>query len=277
MIRRTEDEVKENGIICSTDRTCRCIVPWGGVSGVDEVLAKTIRTKVTVGEPVLAGEEITKVGLDYLGSQLGLDLDWETVTEVEFKEGDSLYLLVISNKDVLAETAECAIYKLQETEIEVPDDDGDDISNKVVSTVDPQKAEQERKEAEQKRREEAALQEQKATEQKVEDFETEITSQIEQIRNAAKDHTSSAATDSAVANTTVVIKTDYFTCFTTKMMELLAANPDVSYEIHYRYRGKNYVLTIPAGADWSRLEDANGYYGFRYLDSIFGGYEVEAE
>lgn len=249
----------------------------GGVSGVDEVLAKTIRTKVTVGEPVLAGEEITKVGLDYLGSQLGLDLDWETVTEVEFKEGDSLYLLVISNKDVLAETAECAIYKLQETEIEVPDDDGDDISNKVVPTVDPQKAEQERREAEQKRREEAALQEQKATEQKVEDFETEITSQVEQIRSAAKDHTSSAATDSAVANTTVVIKTDYFTCFTTKMMELLAANPDVSYEIHYRYQGKNYVLTIPAGADWSSLEDANGYYGFRYLDSIFGGYEVEAE
>lgn len=240
----------------------------GGVSGVDEVFAKTIKTKVTVGEP-LESVNVTRETFDYIG----LDVDWETVTEFEY-EG---YLYVFVSKDVAAGTGICNAYKFINTVIEVPDDDGDDISNKVVPTVDPQKAEQERREAEQKQREEVALQEQKATEQKVEDFEAEITSQVEQIRSVAKDHSSSAATDSVVANTTVVIKTDYFTCLTTKMMELLAANPDVSYEIHYRYQGKNYVLTIPAGADWSSLETANGYYGFRYLDSIFGGYEVEAE
>lgn len=57
------------------------------------------------------------------------------------------------------------------------------------------------------------------------------------------------------------------------MMKLLADNADIRYEIHYRYKGKQYVLIIPAGADYSQLQDSNGYFGFRYLDSIFGGYE----
>lgn len=70
-----------------------------------------------------------------------------------------------------------------------------------------------------------------------------------------------------------VIKTDYFTCFTQEMLKQLVANPNVNYEIHYRYQGKRYVVVIPAGTDYSQLKDSNGYYGFRYLDSIFGGYE----
>ena len=58
-----------------------------------------------------------------------------------------------------------------------------------------------------------------------------------------------------------------------EMLKQLAANPNVNYEIHYRYQGKRYVVVIPAGTDYSQLKDSNGYYGFRYLDSIFGGYE----
>lgn len=57
------------------------------------------------------------------------------------------------------------------------------------------------------------------------------------------------------------------------MLKQLAANSNVNYEIHYRYQGKRYVVVIPAGTDYSQLKDSNGYYGFRYLDSIFGGYE----
>lgn len=42
-------------------------------------------------------------------------------------------------------------------------------------------------------------------------------------------------------------------------MQVIAAHPEVSYEIHYRYQGKNYVLTIPAGADLNNIESiSNG-------------------
>ncbi len=85
--------------------------------------------------------------------------------------------------------------------------------------------------------------------------------------------TDNAAGTSAAQTSTAVIKTDYFTCFTQEMLKQLAANPNVNYEIHYRYQGKRYVVVIPAGTDYSQLKDSNGYYGFRYLDSIFGGYE----
>lgn len=235
----------------------------GGASGVDEVLAKTIKTKVT-------------------GEQQGIESFKED--SVHRENGESFeqdgYWYVYYGYDPSAARVYYKKYPIVEKEIEVPDDD---ISNKVVPTVDPEKAEQERRaaeqerrEAEQKRREEAALQEQKATEQKVEDFKTELVAQVKQLRSAAAsaDHPSAATTDTAETNATVVMKTDYFTCFTTEMMELLAANPDVNYEIHYRYQGKRYVLIIPAGTDFSSLESSDGYYGFRYLDSIFGGYEV---
>lgn len=234
----------------------------GGASGIDEVLAKTIKTKVTVGDPI-GSVEVDREALSYLG----IDVDWETVTEFEYNG----YLFVFVDKDVAAGTGLCDAYEFVETEIEVPDDNS--ASDKVIPTADPTA---DTKQAEQERREAAALKEQKATEQKVEDFKTELAAQVEQIRSAAAsaDHASAATTDTAETNATVVMKTDYFTCFTTEMMELLAANPDVNYEIHYRYQGKRYVLIIPAGTDFSSLESSDGYYGFRYLDSIFGGYEV---
>lgn len=243
----------------------------GGASGVDEVLAKTIKTKVT--------SYITQTEYEFL--------DYHYNNKTDFEDNDCLYIYKEQKGSVPYSYVVYDVYTLSETEIEVPDDE---ISNKVVPTVDPEKAEQERREAEQerraaeqerreaeqKRREEAALQEQKATEQKVEDFKTELVAQVKQLRSAAAsaDHPSAATTDTAETNVTVVMKTDYFTCFTTEMMELLAANPDVNYEIHYRYQGKRYVLIIPAGTDFSSLESSDGYYGFRYLDSIFGGYEV---
>ena len=153
------------------------------------------------------------------------------------------------------------IIKIQtETEIEVPDDEN---VSKVVPAVDP--------EAETaKKREEAATEVQKAAEKKTEDFKKEITKSVEQ---AIKSQTSQSGQNNSNAVGTAVIKTDYFTCFTKDMINLLAANPNMNYEIHYLYKGKRYVIVIPAGTDYSKLQDSNGYYGFRYLDSIFGGYE----
>ena len=167
--------------------------------------------------------------------------------------------------------------RITETEIqtEVPDDpQSSDVSVKVVPTVDPEAEaarERARQEAIEKAREEAAVKVQKEAEQKTEDFAKEIAKMTEQAIQA------SAKTDEvngeAAGTPTAVIKTDYFTCFTQGMLKQLAANPNVNYEIHYRYQGKRYVVVIPAGTDYSQLKDSNGYYGFRYLDSIFGGYE----
>ena len=156
------------------------------------------------------------------------------------------------------------------TEMEVPED----VNVKVVPTVDPEAEaarERARQEAIEKAREEAAVKVQKEAEQKTEDFVKEIVKITEQAIQA------SAKTDEingeAAGTPTAVIKTDYFTCFTQEMLKQLASNPNVNYEIHYRYQGKRYVVVIPAGTDYSQLKDSNGYYGFRYLDSIFGGYE----
>lgn len=160
----------------------------------------------------------------------------------------------------------------EKTYIEVEEESNE----KVTPAVDPEAEEARRREAaaieEQnaKRREEAAIEVQKAAEKKTEDFTNEITTSIEQ---AIKNPTVQTSQNNSDSVENAVIKTDYFTCFTQDMIDLLAANPDLNYEIHYRYKGKRYVVVIPAGTDYSKLEASNGYYGFRYLDSIFGGYE----
>ena len=156
-----------------------------------------------------------------------------------------------------------------ETDIEVPDDPSSE-SPKVVPTVDPEAAEAARREQErqqEKQREEAAAKAQKEAEQQVEDFYKTIQKAINKARSEG-----SAASGSIG---TAMIKTTYFTCFTQRMMDLLVQNSDLSYEIYYRYKGRNYVLLIPAGADYSKLQVSNGYYGFRYLTGMFSGNEVK--
>lgn len=224
----------------------------GEATGIGEVLAKTVTTVVkTLMKGDYIGETVTKGALDD-----------KYIYEAQTGEGDILYKYYKK----ITET---------ETQTEVPDDPrSSDVSVKVVPTVDPEAEaarERARQEAIEKAREEAAVKVQKEAEQKTEDFAKEIAKMTEQAIQA------SAKTDEvngeAAGTPTAVIKTDYFTCFTQGMLKQLAANPNVNYEIHYRYQGKRYVVVIPAGTDYSQLKDSNGYYGFRYLDSIFGGYE----
>lgn len=221
----------------------------GEATGIGEVLAKTVTTVVkTLMKGDYIGDTVTKGTLDD-----------KYIYEVQTGEDDT-FLYKYYKK--ITET---------ETQTEVPDDPrSSDVSVKVVPTVDPE-AEAARQEAIEKAREEAAVKVQKEAEQKTEDFAKEIAKMTEQAIQA------SAKTDEvngeAAGTPTAVIKTDYFTCFTQEMLKQLAANPNVNYEIHYRYQGKRYVVVIPAGTDYSQLKDSNGYYGFRYLDSIFGGYE----
>ena len=231
----------------------------GEATGIGEVLAKTVKTVIqteTVGNP----DEVSisqKTGQKFTTENYIYEL------KTEIPSGSDVYdRYPIIKTDIVTET-------------EVPDDSqSSDVSVKVVPTVDPEAEaarERARQEAIEKAREEAAVKVQKEAEQKTEDFVKEIAKITEQaIQASAK---AGEANGEVAGTPTAVIKTDYFTCFTQEMLKQLAANPNVNYEIHYRYQGKRYVVVIPAGTDYSQLKDSNGYYGFRYLDSIFGGYE----
>ena len=255
----------------------------GEATGIGEVLAKTVKTVIqTETEGNYIGLETTSInnGKEYKDNSYIYKL--KTVTKSPWDEYQyAKYLIMMTETEI---------------QTEVPDDSqSSDVSVKVVPTVDPEaeaaRAEEEkrrqeeaesarireeareraRQEAIEKAREEAAVKVQKEAEQKTVDFAKEIAKMAEQAIQA------SAKTDEvngeAAGTPTAVIKTDYFTCFTQEMLKQLASNPNVNYEIHYRYQGKRYVVVIPAGTDYSQLKDSNGYYGFRYLDSIFGGYE----
>ena len=246
----------------------------GEATGIGEVLAKTVKTVI---KTETKGKWIRDISISFYS------VDDKFIDEY-YDENNTPYY---KRYERITET---------EIQTEVPDDpQSSDVSVKVVPTVDPEeeaaRAEEEkrrqeeaesakireeareraRQEAIEKAREEAAVKVQKEAEQKTEDFAKEIAKMTEQAIQA------SAKTDEvngeAAGTPTAVIKTDYFTCFTQEMLKQLAANPNVNYEIHYRYQGKRYVVVIPAGTDYSQLKDSNGYYGFRYLDSIFGGYE----
>ena len=228
----------------------------GEATGIGEVLAKTVTTVV---------KTVTK------GNYMGV---FTLRSGNAFDSDKYIYVL----KEVFFDREEYDYYeRITKTEIqtEVPDDPrSSDVSVKIVPTVDPEAEaayQRELQEAIEKAREEAAVKVQKEAEQKTEDFVKEIAKMTEQaIQASAK---ADEANGEAAGTPTAVIKTDYFTCFTQEMLKQLAANPNVNYEIHYRYQGKRYVVVIPAGTDYSQLKDSNGYYGFRYLDSIFGGYE----
>ena len=225
----------------------------GEATGIGEVLAKTVKTVI---KTETKGKWIRDISISFYS------VDDKFIDEY-YDENDTPYY---KRYERITET---------EIQTEVPDDpQSSDVSVKVVPTVDPEAEaarERARQEAIEKAREEAAVKVQKEAEQKTEDFAKEIAKMTEQAIQA------SAKTDEvngeAAGTPTAVIKTDYFTCFTQEMLKQLAANPNVNYEIHYRYQGKRYVVVIPAGTDYSQLKDSNGYYGFRYLDGIFGGYE----
>lgn len=225
----------------------------GEATGIGEVLAKTVKTVIQT-EVEVAYVSFTEKQ-SYNGSEYS-DGDYIYKLNTQFWTGEPAELLYHYDQYSITKTE-------TETQTEVPDDSqSSDVSVKVVPTVDP--------EAE-AAREEAAVKVQKEAEQKTEDFAKEIAKMTEQaIQASAK---TDEANGEAAGTPTAVIKTDYFTCFTQGMLKQLAANPNVNYEIHYRYQGKRYVVVIPAGTDYSQLKDSNGYYGFRYLDSIFGGYE----
>jgi len=69
----------------------------------------------------------------------------------------------------------------------------------------------------------------------------------------------------------VIAETSIWTCLDRRVTDALMARPDVALTLNYTYQGIRYTVTIPAGTNASELLDANGYCGFRYLDSLFQG------
>lgn len=57
-------------------------------------------------------------------------------------------------------------------------------------------------------------------------------------------------------------------------MDALLLRPDVTLVTNYRYNHVDYTVTIPAGFEADTLVDENGYCGFRYLDQLFSGNEL---
>lgn len=80
--------------------------------------------------------------------------------------------------------------------------------------------------------------------------------------------------DKASVNGTVTISTPLWVSFHKSVIETLKGRPDVTVVLNYRFKGERYTLTIPAGADLDVLEESEGYYGFRYLDTVFAGRKI---
>lgn len=70
------------------------------------------------------------------------------------------------------------------------------------------------------------------------------------------------------------IETERWVSFHQSVFDAIAMRPDVAVTVRYRYGGRRYEVTIPAGAEVSGLTDENGFCGFRCLDQVFGGREL---
>lgn len=80
--------------------------------------------------------------------------------------------------------------------------------------------------------------------------------------------------EKAPAGGTVTVDTETLTCFNRAVMEALKARQDVTVIVNFKYEGAYYTFTVPAGYGADRLEalpDENGYCGFMYLVTVFGG------
>ena len=62
--------------------------------------------------------------------------------------------------------------------------------------------------------------------------------------------------------------------FNKKTFEILSQRKDVDIQIIYTWKGKKYLVVIPAGYDILSLLNADGYCGCLYLNSIFGSIEL---
>lgn len=81
----------------------------------------------------------------------------------------------------------------------------------------------------------------------------------------------------AEVNATIMVTSELWFSTNHLITDAMAARKDVSLTINYKYEGKYYTVTIPAGTDMAALLGENGWVGFRYVDSVFPGRELMPE
>ena len=73
---------------------------------------------------------------------------------------------------------------------------------------------------------------------------------------------------------TLTISNPEWYSFDRKTLDALRGRSDMSLTIIFQYMGKKYSFVIPAGFDLDLLQDSDGWYGFMYLNGVFGGQEI---
>lgn len=81
----------------------------------------------------------------------------------------------------------------------------------------------------------------------------------------------------AEVNGTVTIATPKWMSFNKDVYDALAARPDVTVNVHFRYQGQFYAVTIPAGTDLTPYLTEDGYCGFLKLAALFGVTAIQTE
>lgn len=66
-----------------------------------------------------------------------------------------------------------------------------------------------------------------------------------------------------------VIVTDRWMSFNREVADAMAARPEVTVTVRYRYDGQFRSVTVPAGTDMESLLDEDGFCGFLYLGQLF--------
>ena len=83
-----------------------------------------------------------------------------------------------------------------------------------------------------------------------------------------------ASIKNAEAGTTVTFDNKAWLCYPQGVLDALKEKGDVSLKTDFTYEGNSYSFTIPAGSDYTNLEQAD-FYGFMYLLGAFNGSIVE--
>lgn len=128
---------------------------------------------------------------------------------------------------------------------------------------------------------ESAVQETKAAEVKTEAKTTNLNDVVAKKSYSAYTYSGTTAQElvrelTNYINTAEADSTIEFTgkplmmCYSRAILDKLAERGDISLKTTFMYNDVTYSFTIPAGSDYSNLEDAN-YYGFMYLCNAFSG------
>lgn len=81
--------------------------------------------------------------------------------------------------------------------------------------------------------------------------------------------------NNAAAGENVVITTNRWISFNDEVFDAIAARPDVTITLNFKYKGEKYTMTIPGGAQLDSLLSEDGFCGFLNLATVYPMLPVE--